>query len=151
MKKALVWMLAVCALLPGFALAEVDLSGMSYEELVALKDQINLAIWECEEWQEVTVPQGIWKIGVDIPEGYWTISAADGAEVYLYWGPEIIESWVSTDYGCTTVTSPNSDWYNENESQVSVNWELASGQYIQIDSGKAVFTPYSGKPDLGFK
>ena len=30
--------------------AEIDLSGMGYEELVALKDRINLAIWKSEEW-----------------------------------------------------------------------------------------------------
>ena len=33
--------------------ADIDLSGMSYEELVALKDRINLAMWESDEWEEV--------------------------------------------------------------------------------------------------
>ena len=49
------------------ALADFDLSGLSFEELVALKDQINLAIWNSEKWQEVEVPHGVWLVGEDIP------------------------------------------------------------------------------------
>ncbi len=41
----------------GYA-TDIDLSHMSFEDLVTLKDQINLAIWNSKEWQEVTVPQG---------------------------------------------------------------------------------------------
>ena len=46
-------------LLPVFSLADLpDLSGLSYDELVQLRDQINLAIWNSEEWEEVSVPSG---------------------------------------------------------------------------------------------
>lgn len=43
--------------------AQIDLSAMTYEELVALKDKINLAMWESKDWEEVTVPQGVWTVG----------------------------------------------------------------------------------------
>ncbi len=64
---------------------EVDLSGMSYEELVVLKDRINLAMWECDEWQEVTVPEGVWTVGEDIPAGHWTIRAAGKQDYFYIW------------------------------------------------------------------
>ena len=152
MKKALVWMLAVCALLPGFALAEVDLSGMSFEELIALREQVNQAIWRCDEWQEVTVPMGIWEVGVDIPEGHWTISAAEGTFARIYWGTDNhggVE--VSTDLAWERVCSPSYKDYDEASDRVSVDWELKAGQFIEIHKGKAVFSPFTGKPDLGFK
>ena len=53
MKKLVALVLAI-VLSAGIALAEgIDLSGMSYDELVALKDRINLAMWQSDEWQMV--------------------------------------------------------------------------------------------------
>ena len=72
--KKLLCLLFVLVLLPVVSLSDLpDISGLSYEELVQLRDCINLAIWNSEEWQEVTVPPGLWKIGDDIPAGHWTI------------------------------------------------------------------------------
>ena len=84
MKRILALILTMSALaaIPLSAHAEekkIDLSGLTYNELVELKDQINLAIWECDEWQEVEVPQGIWKVGEDIPAGHWTIRGRTSA------------------------------------------------------------------------
>lgn len=152
MKRIIAMVMVAMIVMANVAMAEIDLSGMTYDELVALKDQINKAMWECEEWQEVTVPQGIWKIGEDIPEGHWTVKAADGARVSILWGDSMIDSaMVSPDHWCWTLTSPSNGMFEENESRIEIDGELKAGQYIQIDNGKAVFTPYSGKPDLGFK
>ena len=64
----------------------IDLSGMSLAELVDLKEQVTLAMWETEDWQEVTVPQGLYKIGEDIPAGHWAFAIADigGVPVLKY-------------------------------------------------------------------
>lgn len=52
MKKFVSLVVAFCLLFAvTSASAEVDLSGMTYAELVALKDQIDLAIWNSNEWQ----------------------------------------------------------------------------------------------------
>ncbi len=56
----------------------MNVDSLSYNELADLKDQINLAMWNSDEWQEVKVPQGIWEVGVDIPTGHWTISPVEG-------------------------------------------------------------------------
>ncbi len=72
--------------------ADIDLSGMTYDELVALKDQINLAIWNSEEWQEVEVPQGVWEVGADIPAGKWEIRPLQGATTAIYTGTRLSET-----------------------------------------------------------
>ena len=76
MKKLVSFFLAALLICSAAAADPVDLSGMSYDELVALRDQINLAIWNSQEWQEVTVPEGIWIVGEDIPAGHWSIRVA---------------------------------------------------------------------------
>ena len=68
---------------------DIDLSGLSYAELVALKDRINLAMWESEEWQEVTVPDGIWEVGKDIPAGTWTVSVPGRSYLWVRYGDKL--------------------------------------------------------------
>ena len=87
-------LLFVLVFLPLVSLADLpDLSGLSFDELVLLRDQLNLAIWNSKEWQEVKVPIGVWKIGDDIPVGKWTISAASDDpddEVYSKSTPDMM-------------------------------------------------------------
>ena len=145
--------------------AEVDLSGMSYDELVALKDQINKAIWESQEWQEVTVPQGVWRVGEDIPAGKWVIKCADinrdnlmMGSCQFEWGNKLDDtgksiSWMSDRWqGRTAVYNPNGKYYQDGHA-TEYEWDAKDGDYIVIESmyAPAVFTPYSGKPSLGFK
>lgn len=156
MKKFLVILLAL-TLLSTAALAEIDLSGMTYDELVALKDQINLAIWNSQEWQEVTVPIGVWKVGEDIPEGHWTIKPAPGGTM----------SWGSVSYGTTLDEVGKSLAYDFNGVYFSemvkledsgamvelteLDIDMKAGMYVVIDHNDMIFTPYAGKPSLGFK
>ena len=132
-----------------------DLSTMSYDELVALKDQINLAIWQSDEWQEVEVPQGVWVVGEDIPAGKWTIRPQDKSWVSVHWGTKLNEAKTDIDYGgrlyeSEVLCAQNFKGYYVGDA-TEVSWELEAGQYIVVDDGIAVFTPYSGKPSLGFK
>lgn len=147
-----------------FAQAETfDLSGMTYDELIALKDQINLAIWNSQEWQEVTVPQGVWKVGEDIPAGTWTVRCADiGRNSYMMkecdfsWGEYLSESGRSVRwkgrYDLVTIYNPNNEDYTEGQ-LTEYTFTVKNGDYIIIGEAynKAVFTPYTGKPSLGFK
>ena len=147
-----------------FATAEtIDLSGMSYNELVALKDQINLAIWNSKEWQEVTVPQGVWKVGEDIPAGTWTVRCADiGRNSYMMkecdfeWGEYLSDDGQSIRwkgrYDLVTIYNPNHEDYKAGQT-TEYTFTVKNGDYIVISYSynKAVFTPYAGKPSLGFK
>lgn len=133
-----------------------DLSGMSYDELVALRDQINLAMWNSAEWQAVTVPQGIWKVGVDIPEGHWTIKPVEGVYAYVTYGSTLEEngkevSYKSKDYYSESIFSPTSSVYDHGEDMFQIDIDAKSGSYIEVERGDVVFMPYSGKQKLGFK
>ena len=141
----------VLALAPA-AFADVDLSGMSFDELVALKDQINLAIWNSAEWQEVEVPQGVWRVGEDIPAGKWTIRAISGGNAYVKVGNELKDGGTDVKSKYTLdIYAPDHRNYTEGKNMTEGTAELEAGQYVSINYANAVFTPYAGKPSLGFK
>ena len=143
----------VLALAPA-AFADVDLSGMSFDELVALRDQIDLAIWNSQEWQEVEVPQGVWRVGEDIPAGKWTVKPVSGGQTYVKIGASLNETGTAIDLSKSSGELLRAeDWpkFNPKTDVPSWNIEVKDGQYISIEYGPAVFTPYAGKPSLGFK
>ncbi len=131
---------------------DIDLSKLSYDELVELKDQINLAIWQSEEWEEVEVPQGVWEVGKDIPEGKWTIKASDGNDCFVYVGPKTKNGGADVDWKVhSRIVSEKSPYYDASKYVCEWIIELKNGQFVEIDSASAVFTTYAGKPSLGFK
>ena len=155
MKKIITVML-LCLVFVAPVYAEgIDLAGLSFAQLVELKDQINLAIWNSNEWQEVEVPQGVWVVGEDIPAGKWTIRAVDGFGTYVKWGDKLEGSGMDLSYEgklyeYARIYSASSRYYDASE-KTEITWELGVGEFIIIEDGNAVFTPYAGKPSLGFK
>lgn len=138
---------------------DIDLSGLSYAELVALKDRINLAMWKSEEWQEVTVPIGLYEVGKDIPAGHWTISS-----IATYYsrievcdkldtsGTDVNPYIRGSVYYCDAlIKNPKSITYKPNDDITAFSVNLYEGLYVAIKEGSVVFTPYTGKPSLGFK
>lgn len=130
-----------------------DLSAMSFNELVALRDQLNLAIWNSREWQEVTVPAGVWQIGEDIPAGHWTIRPLPGTYVSVAYcdilddyGKSVGIGWHGWG-GCLTGRSDSDITAGEPR---EVDLDMVAGMYF-INHGTVIFTPYAGKPDLGFQ
>ena len=154
MKKTVAIILSFCFIafpILGYA-GSIDLSGMSLSELIDLSKQITMAMWKTEEWQEVTVPAGLYQIGVEIPAGKWTITAvpeAYSAKVTI--GTNLDDngnsiSWLGSEsnnlYGVE-------NWaYNESKMN-SWTVTLVDGQYIELES-TVVFTPYAG-PSFTFK
>lgn len=153
--KKLVCLILALFMFPMIAFAEVDLSGMSYDELVALKDKINLAIWNSKEWQEVTVPQGTWEVGKDIPAGSWTVRCAIAYFGMISIGEKLDESGTGIDYhsriGSEVITSPDYKLYQKGKDVPEYSFTVKDGDYIVIMECDMTFTPYTGKPDLGFK
>ena len=138
MKKILLFIMV--GMLLSCALADVDLTGMTYEELIELRQKVDNAIWASDGWQEVSVPAGKYTIGEEIPEGKWTIK-----------GDDVIS--------LITVYKTKEDFDNQTGNLITVmsisngnicNLDLSAGQYISIDSGKVLFTPFTGTA-LGFK
>lgn len=135
------------------ACADFDLSGLSLEELVALKDQLNLAIWQSEDWQEVEVPYGVWRVGEDIPAGHWTLTAGDGCSLFLRIGTVLDSTGADLEYWDNSwlLRSHTRSSYDPAKDTESINLILSDGLYLTISEGSVIFTPYAGKPSLGFK
>jgi len=134
------------------AFADVDLSGMSFDELVALKDQINLALWNSVDWQEVTVPQGLYKVGSDIPAGKWTVKAPVGSYTVVKIGSQVDENGTDVDYHGESKPICGDNYSGFAPSSACAFWtvELREDQYVSVKNGDCVFTPYAGN-NLGFK
>lgn len=158
MKRFLCCLFAL-VLLPVVSLADLpDLSGLSYDELVQLREQVNLAIWQCPEWKNVEVSSGVYEIGKDIPSGYWTITPAPNSYMAFWYGNKLNASGTDAGYGWDTVngfngilsTRKNKDgsWKHPDERH-QLDIVLEDGWYIRFE-GTIYFTPYIGKPDLGF-
>lgn len=144
--------LALVLSLAPAAFADVDLSGMTFDELVALKDQINLALWNSADWQEVTVPQGVWQVGADIPAGKWTIKPVPWGHSYIRIGNELKDAGTDVKgIASETINDPDYEYYDAVKDKTEWTVDLSSGQYIVINYGDVIFTPYAGKPSLGFK
>ena len=156
MKRCLSFLL-VLLLIPAFALSDLpDLSGLSFDELIQLRQQIDLALWSADEWQEVVVPVGVWKVGEDIPVGKWTISVASDnpeASIYIMFCDKLDASGHEADFNgafryYTVIRHQDSP---DDSDPASVDLDCRKGNYIIIEYGSARFTPYTGKPSLGFK
>ncbi len=73
--KRLVCLVLALVCLGSFAIADsVDLSSMSYDDLITLQKSIVKEIMSRPEWKEVKVPAGTWKVGEDIPAGTYGVS-----------------------------------------------------------------------------
>lgn len=157
--KKLVALVVALILVSSVALATTvsfDFSGLSLAQLIEVQQQLTMAMWATEEWQEVEVPQGIYEIGVDIPAGHWTIKAADGAFIGIFYGDKLNDSgksvsFSSSSFATTTIKSTKSSSFDKNTDQAVYDLDVKDGYFIQIENGTAVFTPYTGKPALGFK
>lgn len=131
MKKVVLLVLAL-VLVGAVALAEVDLSGMTYDEMVELRDQLDKAIWASDGWQYVQVPGGDYDVGTDIPAGRWTLVGVDS-----YSEIKVCESRaLKDDYAAEII-------YESLEHNQHYNITLEDGQYIKI-SGLIAFQPYLG-------
>lgn len=127
-----------------------------YTALVAIRNTIQRHIWDTDEWQEVTVPQGVWIVGEDIPSGTWTAKCAGKAYcTVISWGEQLTENGESIRFDgrysyYNAVYNPNNVLFTEGLG-TEYTFSVQKGDYVVIDSGAAIFMPYAGKPDLGFK
>lgn len=141
----------------GHPLPAPTLDGLGYEQLVSYRDALNLAIWNSEDWQEVTVPQGIYKIGEDIPAGHWTFAIAPvGGVPYLRYGNKLNDnkkevSFMGSIYFSEQLRGPDSTYYDPKHDLLTIDLILEEGCWLEVNNSPVLVTPYAGKPDLGFK
>ncbi len=71
--SAILCLMLLLAVPTAFASSDIDLSGMTYDELIALREDINLAMWSSDEWDVVGIPEGMYRVGIDIPAGRYVM------------------------------------------------------------------------------
>ena len=76
MKKLLAIALVLTMLLPLVGIAEIDVDSLSYEELVALNEKVQLALFgrALIEGVELPVASGLYYVGSEIPAGTYIVS-----------------------------------------------------------------------------
>ena len=156
MKKLVCLVFAIAMLVP-FALADdtgFDLSGLTFEQLAELRTACLYEMFQRDEWQEVTVPQGNYRVGVDIPAGRWVIRCSDtGRNSYLLarcdisWGTAMPEDGripVLEHKGEVQIYNPKNAKYNGEITEYVI--DLAEGDWVAIHPqyNSVVFTPYTG-------
>lgn len=152
--KRIATLLLSLLLLVSVSYAEtIDLDGLTFDEMSALRDHIMLEMMSRDEWQEVTVPAGTYQVGVHIPAGHWTIKPTDGNYCVIEVGAALEDNSKEIKYGSAgyyhvMLVSETSRSYKDD--QAFVDLDLKDGMYICIERSAVVFTPYSGQPDLGF-
>lgn len=133
MKKKFLSVILVLCLLPVIALAEVDLSTMSVDELIALNKAVVMELMSRKDFKEVTVPAGEYKVGEDIPAGIYTVKVKANQFASL----NVLDSkknYTSKIY-VVEVDNPIGKLV------------LEEGEIVATTYGSAIFTPYAG---LGF-
>lgn len=151
--KKLIAVLLLCCMFIYPAVAEIDLSSLSFYELAELRRNCQFEMMNRPEWKEVQVPQGIWQVGKDIPAGDWIIKCADVGRtnvsmricVFL-WGegyPKDESFEYKKRIGRIVVANPANKYYEkyENGTPTEIRVHLEDGQYIVIENGNnaAVF------------
>lgn len=158
MKKLVALVLVLLSFTSTANALDIDLSGLSLAELIELQQRVTMAMWETEEWQEVEVPVGVYKIGEDIPEGHWTISATRVQSLITLTLAKKLDStgrnydWSDMIY-TEALTSKDSMANAMLPGQYSdtTDINLSANTYLIVEGGSVIFTPFSGKPSLGFK
>ncbi len=100
------------------------------------------------EFKQVTVPEGIYKIGVDIPAGDWNVIPVSGEQATFAYFEKLDQ------YG----NAPDKESYymldrivNIPDYEVkSMHFDLKNNMYIEIDLAPVVFTKYTG-PSFSFE
>lgn len=148
-RTALVLVVVLALALPLVSNAEVDLGGMSYDELVALQEKINFALWQCDEWQKVIVPHGVYEIGKDIPEGHWSVTSSDdNAFTSVVWCKKLDEYGVEAADGAWIDGEVISGKNFQSTEIYQCDFQLVSGTYFIVEGGSALFTPYTGDKEF---
>ena len=140
MKKLFAALIVLALLCPVVLAEDVDLSGMSFEDLLDLRAAVDRAIWASDGWQEVEVPAGVYVIGEDIPAGRWTVSPSSRMSTFTLYPQK-------SDYTDNTYDYIAIQILNDSE---SYTLECNDGNCLEIGGAALVFKPFTGAA-LGFK
>ena len=158
MKRFFCLLLAFVLLIPSAVLADVDLSGMSFDELVALRNQVTTALFYSDDWKEIFVPGGFYQVGNGIPSGHWTITPYGQSYIHVWYGDKANNSLSGPGIGWDIVngwngilsTKKNKDgsWQDTSEYH-QLDIVIHDGWYL-LFAGDVIFTPYVGVSNIKY-
>lgn len=128
MKKILTLLLIIIALsgsLVAYA-SPVDLSSLSFADLIALHSEVFAAIIQHDDFKEVKVPAGEYRVGTDIPAGEYKLTT-----------DAVMAMVIVNDY---------ESMYTLTNSEGVGRFVVKDGDTLSV-SGSVIFAPYVG---LGF-
>lgn len=110
-----------------------------YEEYQSLDKELR----KRPEWKEVSVPEGIYEVGPQIPAEHWTIwPPHEYSIIGVYYGPTLLgKDLVTYETGILKDSSLSSFKYGFQNDRYSI--DAKEGWYIKV-SDPVVFTPYAG-------
>lgn len=145
MKRLIIALLALVLFVPtclGESALDVDLSALSYDELTALRDSLNMEIWQAHTWREVVVRRGYYVIGVDIPAGEYRLSSRPGEKACIcFLDLKGGDSPIYAKYAKQADLYPSS--------YEPIVWTFSDGECIEIEMDPVVFSGNDFQP--GFK
>ena len=133
MKKLITVILILALLLPAAALADLpDISGLSSDELLELNHQIQMLLFSEKLVQGITVEQGKYIIGEDIPAGTYRIEITGIGGFYdLYDKPD----------GKKIAAGLTGSTYHVDGIGKLI---LEEGNYLCFTNSTFIFYPYTG-------
>lgn len=144
MKKLVALVLVMLlALSFSYASAEVKIDdGIPLSQKQAILLTVLESMWQSDEWQRVEVPAGVYEIGVEIPEGEWTIS--DDSMFIVGVGTKLDETKTGID------KKSQKFWDLINMKEFTNGWtvKLVKGDFIYLSDSVTFTTPIKGQ---GFK
>lgn len=129
MKKLIVLFITCFFILSTCSALAVDLSSMSFSELLELQEEVSKALWASDEFQEVTVPVGLYEVGKEIPAGKWTLKKASDEFTYFRLANKFSNGDIH-DFA----------FYSDLEEESTI--VAVEGQYIQISEHPVIFSTY---------
>ncbi len=128
-------------------IGDINLSSMSLSELMALEEQLLEAMKLTDDWQEVHVPAGFYRVDEDIPAAHWQISPLDSGYAYIRYGDNLDKTgnrlYSAIVYG--GLFDENHKGYNASEDTTTIDIDFKTGCYFEVDNAGVIFTPYVGK------
>lgn len=135
MRRLFALILVVLMMFCSAASAEgIDLTAMSFEELIALRQEIDLLIFASDEYKNVSVPAGEYVIGEDIPAGTYTLDSDGMAMISVY-----------SDASKNIMGMVAAHTVGNGETVGKI--ELKEGNVVEIQFTSIIFKTYAG---LGF-
>lgn len=127
--KRFLCLLVTLLLVGSFGLAEaIDLSSMTDEELLALKEQVNQAVSDRGLIKEFQLTSGIYIGGVDIKPGRYTLIATDANDMVSI-GLGVDTDALDSDKG---ILFMDTEYFHEGDEPKTYSLSIAEGNVLVI-------------------